>query len=185
MNNFDLDEYLERLNEIYSSESKNVEEKLYDLVREYNIIFEYRLGDAWGMPDYWLFIIDKDNNNVCYYKENESVFKTISKNEIETIKKYIFNNQILFDDDKLEVCPPILDGTSDYITVSTNEKTRSFDTGNTWYWLENDVMKSDNEIGDKEYTKAIVDLLLLIRKTLLKHDLIINYDYEDEYEEDE
>ena len=171
MNNFDLDEYLERLNEIYSSESKNAEKKLNDLVREHNIIFEYRLGDAWGMPDYWLFIFDKESDNVFYYKEKEVVSKTISKNELDAIKTFILDNEILFDDDMLAVCPPILDGTTDYITVSTNDKTRSFECGNTWYWLENDVMNSDREVGDKEYTKTIVDLLLLIRKILLKHDI--------------
>ena len=41
MDSFDLNKYLDKLNEIYSSNSDNIEEKLNDLVRKYNIIFEY------------------------------------------------------------------------------------------------------------------------------------------------
>ena len=184
MKKFIYEDYINDINNILSDE--DVEKRIVQVNNDYGVILQYRLGDAWGMPDYCLLVLDSDKDNiVTINNKNEMKYETITQTELNNIKDYLMKNEILYDEDMLEVPTPLLDGTTDNFMISFNDKFIEIECDNLWYWLENDVMEShrllkdeiknaDNEIdeiGNVEYTKAIVDLLLLLKNILGKHNI--------------
>ncbi len=198
MRKFIYEDYISDISNISSAE--DVEKRIMQVNNDYGVILQYRLGDAWGMPDYSLLVFDRDKENILSINnKNEMKFDTITQEELDDIKEYLMKNEILYDEDMLEVPTPLFDGTTDNFIISLNDKFIEIECDNLWYWLENDVMEShrllkdeiknnvDNEIdevGNVEYTKAIVDLLILLKNILGKHNLELQlYLDEDDQEE--
>lgn len=176
MNDFNLEQYLKDRDNIGYKE----------LNKKYNIIFDYHLGDSIGMPENWIIIFDKKNNNVCTFDLDNGLSKhTISIEDLNNIKECINKNKYIFTDGEVAYSP-VLDGTTHTINVSSGNDFKSIETSNLWYWFfEGDVMRRDISEEEKKYTKCLINLINDIQKNLDKYDLCIELNYCDYGDEDE
>ena len=137
------------------------------------VLFKHELKDAYEMPISSITIIDNTTNNVIINEKTYSI-------PIESINyiKEILNDEDLYSN-KDVLFPPILDGTSHNIILSSNKK-KEIECFNLWYWDEEGAFDDYNK-EDIKYTKLIINLINNIQNILNKNKIkfyIITY-YDD------
>ena len=118
-----------------------------------NILFKHELLDAWMQPLSSITIVDSNTDNVII---NDSKF-TLSQKDIERIKELLTNKKLYSEFDV--VFPPVLDGTSHKIYLAGKKE---IECSNLWYWVQENVFDSNNEINnndDKEFTAELIKFI--------------------------
>ena len=181
MDDFDLLKYMDEKSKIYDDDDDKYISNYKMLLNRFSIILEYFLGDALGMPKKWVIIFDKEKDNVITVDEDNSINKyTVSSEDLKLIKECINKNDYIFTDEKV-ASTPILDGTTHKINVISDNRFKSIETYNLWYWyFEKDVMKTDVNEEEKKYTKSVIDLIDDIEEVLEKYNVYIQLEYDDE-----
>ena len=179
MDNFDLESYLnERLN-IYNKNEKKYLDNYKKLLKKYNILFEYYLGDALGFPISTLIIFDSPKDNVLNIDSNSKIYKcTISEEDLNTIKGYLSNDMLFMDGETPK--SNLLDGTTHTINILSDDKFKSIKVLNLWYWyFDKNVLDTDALEEEKKYTKLLINLIDDIAEVLNKYDIKIELDYDE------
>ena len=197
---FDYEKYINELIKIKEEEMDNYPENVDDfdeyekpfiekrsiLNKNNKIIFKHDLKDAWQQPEDEFYILDSDKDNIVIIKHGKKYNYSISREDLESIKK-LLSNSILYKNCDV-VFPPVLDGTSHEIYISSGDAFREFECSNLWYWLEEEVNNDNNSIAtdeDVEYTRELVNVFRKVQKILTDNNIVHNIlDIEDD-EEDE
>ena len=195
---FDYEKYINELIRIKEEEMDNWPENVDDydayekpfiekrsiLNKNNKIIFKHGLKDAWEQPKDEFYILDSDKDNIVIIKNGKKYKYSISKKDLDSIKK-LLSNSILYKNCDV-VFPPVLDGTSHEIFISNGDNDREFECSNLWYWLEEEVNNDNNSIAtdeDVEYTKELVKIFKEIQKIIESNNIVYNILYVEDEED--
>lgn len=170
----EIDKWPDDVDEVDEYEKPFIE-KRSNLNKKHKIILKHNLKDAWEQPEDEFYILDIDKDNILIIEHGKKHSYTISKEDLESIKKMLSNNTLFKKCDV--VFPPVLDGTSHEIYINNGMDDIEIECSNLWYWLEEEVNNNNNSIAtdeDVEYTKELVRLFKKVQEIIITNNITYN-----------
>ena len=144
--------------------------------KESNAIFMHKISHSRMFNVYSeIEILDQEENNLLL-KQNEknADYYTLPKESVEEIKHELENDKLY--EDIYTIDPPVLDGYSHKIFISSNNKSKEIECSNLGAWnLKDDYNYINDDFkSNLEYTKEIVKLIYKIQDILNKNNIKYN-----------
>lgn len=103
-------------------------------------------------------ILDEEKDNIILKSDALEEKITLKQEELNKIKE-LLNNDRLYTEDEV-IFAPIMDGNNNTIFFTNNIRIKHIQEPNLYYWQTNNPLEyNSGSKEDKEYTKAIIDLI--------------------------
>lgn len=143
---------------------------------EENIIFRYSLINTWGLPLFWIEVMDTDKDNIRIYRFGSDSWKgdtdiikpdhmTVTHSVISRIKEILEEHYELFSVSETEE-PPELEGVVSHFRFVSGEKETEITAPNLWYFEDADAR--DSKGNEPLRARIVLGVFYRIRELLLK-----------------
>lgn len=141
-----------------------------------NVLFYYRLKDAWRCNIQNILLFNKDVDNLFYVVEENKINKvTISKEDLNKVIDIISNSRILKIKKFKE--PFVFDGYINEFYFSNLENNNEIDTSNLSYYIDDD--------NDSKESKILINVFNEIANIFQKYNIDLFLEESNEYFEDD